>query len=172
MPRFLLLSVSSIFVSLAALGQAAAAQQANVLWYDQPARSWMTEALPIGNGSLGGMLFGLTSTERVQFNANTLWTGNEKDTGMYQAFGDVFIELNHANPTGYRRELDIDRAMQRVSYSSGGVNYLRTAFASHPAKASRFVSASGLSSYRRAAASPTASALILSVLNDVPFRLL
>ena len=107
---------------------------ANYLWYDQSARSWMTEALPLGNGSLGGMFFGLTSTERIQFNANTLWTGNEKDTGKYQAFGDVFIQLNHANPTGYRRELDLDRAVQRVSYTSQGVNYLRTAFASHPAK--------------------------------------
>jgi alpha-L-fucosidase 2 len=172
MSRFVQPSFSLIFVYLAASGQGAHAQQTNVLWYTQPAQSWMTEALPIGNGSLGGMLFGLTGTERIHFNANTLWTGNEKDTSKYQAFGDVFIELNHANPAGYRRKLDIDRAVQRVSYSSGGVNYLRTAFASHPAKASRFVSASGLSSYRRAAASPTASALILSVLNDVPFRLL
>ena len=134
MSRFLLRSFSLIFVSLAASGQGAPAQQTNVLWYAQPARSWMTEALPIGNGSLGGMLFGLTSTERIQFNANTLWTGDEKNIGAYQAFGDVFIQLNHANPTGYRRELDLDRAVQRVSYTSAGVNYLRTAFASHPAK--------------------------------------
>ena len=48
------------FNASAAFGRAAAAQQTNVLWYAQPARSWMTEALPIGNGSLGGMLFGLT----------------------------------------------------------------------------------------------------------------
>ncbi|MBW8782927.1 MAG: glycoside hydrolase family 95 protein [Verrucomicrobia bacterium] len=132
MVRFLLLSVS--LVSLAAFGRAAAAHETNVLWYAQPARSWMTEALPLGNGSLGGMFFGLTGTERVQFNANTLWTGNEKQIGAYQAFGDVFIQLNHANPTGYRRELDLDRAVQRVSYTSAGVPYQRTAFASHPAK--------------------------------------
>ena len=110
------------------------AAPSSVLWYAQPARSWMTEALPLGNGQLGGMLFGLTGTERIQFNANSLWTGNEKDTGSYQAFGDIFIQLDHANPTNYRRELDIDRAVQRVSYTSQGVNYLRTAFASHPAK--------------------------------------
>ena len=110
------------------------AAPSSVLWYAQPARSWMTEALPIGNGQLGGMFFGLTGTERIQFNANSLWTGNEKDTGSYQAFGDIFIQLDHADPTNYRRELDIDRAVQRVSYTSHGVNYLRTAFASHPAK--------------------------------------
>lgn len=104
------------------------------LWYDQPARSWMTEALPVGNGSLGAMVFGLTGTERIQFNVNSLWTGDEKDTGYYQAFGDVFIELNHASPTGYRRELDISRAVQGVSYTDKGTRYSRTIFASHPAK--------------------------------------
>ncbi|HEY8992102.1 MAG TPA: glycoside hydrolase N-terminal domain-containing protein, partial [Luteolibacter sp.] len=105
----------------------------SVLWYEQPARSWMTEALPLGGGSLGGMFFGLTETERVQFNHNTLWTGNEKDTGKYQAFGDLFIRLGHANPQNYRRELDLERSTLKVSYQSNGVRYERTAFASHPA---------------------------------------
>ncbi|MBW8780620.1 MAG: glycoside hydrolase N-terminal domain-containing protein [Verrucomicrobia bacterium] len=132
MLRFLLFWLPLSFASLAC-GQSSSADT-NVLWYAQPARSWMTEALPLGNGSLGGMFFGLTATERIQFNVNSLWTGDENDTGKYQAFGDVFIELNHASPTGYRRELDIDRAVQRVSYTSAGVSYLRTAFASHPAK--------------------------------------
>jgi len=103
------------------------------LWYDQPARSWMTEALPVGNGSLGAMVFGLTDTERLQFNVNSLWTGDEKDTGYYQAFGDVFIEFKHKSPSGYRRELDISRAVQGVSYTDKGTRYSRTIFASHPA---------------------------------------
>ncbi len=105
----------------------------SVLWYEQPARSWMTEALPLGNASLGGMFFGLSDTERVQFNQDTLWTGNEHDTGSYQAFGDVFIQLGHENPMNYRRELDIDNAMLKVSYRAQGVDYERLAFASHPA---------------------------------------
>ena len=104
----------------------------NALWYRQPANDWMTEALPLGNGSLGGMFFGLTKTERIQFNENTLWTGNEDDTGYYQAFGDVFIQLNHANPTDYHRELDIDQALFKMSYQWNNVEYRRTAFASHP----------------------------------------
>ena len=53
--------------------------------------------------------------------------------GRYQAFGDVFIQLNHKDPTDYRRELDIDGAIQRVAYRSGGVAWRREAFASHPA---------------------------------------
>jgi alpha-L-fucosidase 2 len=94
----------------------------------------MTEALPLGNGSLGGMFFGLTETERVQFNHNTLWTGDEHDPGMYQAFGDIFIQLGHQQATDYRRELDIDKSAQKISYRANGVRYERTAFASHPAK--------------------------------------
>lgn len=112
---------------------APAANPANsVLWYDHPARTWMTEALPLGNGSLGAMVFGLTSTERIQFNHNTLWTGNDKDTGHYQAFGDLFIQLGHKDPTDYRRELDIDHAVQKISYRANGTRYERTLFASHP----------------------------------------
>ena len=38
------------------------------LWYNEPAKSWMTEALPIGNGYLGAMFFGGIEEERIQFN--------------------------------------------------------------------------------------------------------
>jgi len=105
----------------------------SMLWYDQPARSWMTEALPIGEGALGAMLFGLTTTERIQFNHDTLWTGTEEETGRYQAFGDVFIQFDHDRPTEYRRSLDVARSLQRVTYRYRGVRYTREAFASHPA---------------------------------------
>ncbi|MHC4227636.1 MAG: glycoside hydrolase family 95 protein [Planctomycetota bacterium] len=44
------------------------------LWYRQPAKEW-TEALPVGNGRLGAMIFGGTQQERLQFNEDTLWTG-------------------------------------------------------------------------------------------------
>lgn len=44
------------------------------LWYEKPASDWV-EALPIGNGRLGGMIFGGPSEERIQFNEDTLWTG-------------------------------------------------------------------------------------------------
>jgi alpha-L-fucosidase 2 len=45
-----------------------------VLWYDKPAREW-TEALPVGNGRLGGMIFGDPSVERLQVNEESLWGG-------------------------------------------------------------------------------------------------
>ena len=44
------------------------------LSYRQPAANW-NEALPVGNGRLGGMVFGGVETERVQFNEDTLWSG-------------------------------------------------------------------------------------------------
>ena len=95
------------------------------LWYEQPAKLWMTEALPIGNGPMGAMLFGGTDIERVQFNEISLWSGDrmaspkdnvEDDMGSYQAFGDILIHLGHdfAEVTDYRRELDIDRVRPSV----------------------------------------------------------
>src|SRR5262245_43760379 len=69
------------------------------LWYDHPAINWETEALPIGNGRLGAMLFGGLSRDRIQFNEGSLWVGDEKDTGAYQAFGDVFVNFDHVTNT-------------------------------------------------------------------------
>src|SRR5438034_5556050 len=48
------------------------------LWYAQPAAKW-EEALPIGCGRLGAMVFGGVSDERIQFNEDTLWTGKPHD---------------------------------------------------------------------------------------------
>ncbi|MBX3007095.1 MAG: glycoside hydrolase family 95 protein [Melioribacteraceae bacterium] len=44
------------------------------LWYEQPATRWV-EALPIGNGRLGAMVFGNPSSEKIQLNENTIWAG-------------------------------------------------------------------------------------------------
>jgi len=44
------------------------------LWYRQPAEKWV-EALPIGNGRLGAMIFGGTERERIQLNEDSLWSG-------------------------------------------------------------------------------------------------
>lgn len=48
--------------------------QKHILWYDRPAQTW-TEALPIGNGRLGGMVFGAPATDRIQLNEETIWSG-------------------------------------------------------------------------------------------------
>src|SRR6266545_1991147 len=48
------------------------------LWYTQPAANW-NEALPIGNGRLGAMVFGGVAHERLQLNEDTVWAGEKRD---------------------------------------------------------------------------------------------
>ena len=52
--------------------------QALSLWYTRPAAEWL-EALPVGNGRLGGMVYGGVTTERIALNEDTLWSGGPKD---------------------------------------------------------------------------------------------
>lgn len=54
------------------------------LWYQKPAEEW-TDALPVGNGRLGAMVFGGVARERIQFNEETLWDGGPRDTTNPQA---------------------------------------------------------------------------------------
>jgi alpha-L-fucosidase 2 len=111
----------------------AAGSGAQTLWYDHPARVWQSQALPIGNGRLAAMLFGGVEREHIQFNEESLWVGDEKDTGAYQPFGDVLVDFSPVAAAHYRRELDLTRGVHTVSYDGGGVHYRREAFASHPA---------------------------------------
>jgi alpha-L-fucosidase 2 len=101
------------------------------LWYDKPAKDWMTQALPIGNGRLGGMIFGGTAVERIQFNEISLWSGDEKETGAYQAFGDLFIDFSQSSDIQkYNRELDIQKAVHIINYFSNGIHFKREYFSS------------------------------------------
>ena len=84
-------------------GATASQPEHRLLWYAEPARVWSREALPIGNGRLGAMLFGGVTVERIQFNESSLWSGDnnwdgEYDTGdhgfgSYRNFGDLFLEF-------------------------------------------------------------------------------
>lgn len=110
-----------------------AAQPQLKLRYDFPATNWMTSALPIGNGVLGGMFFGGVAQEQMQFNDKTLWSGSTTVRGAYQNFGDLYIKFpTHTSYTDYKRELSLDEAIGRVSYKVGSVSYLREYFASNP----------------------------------------
>ncbi|MBL7221374.1 MAG: glycoside hydrolase family 95 protein [Phycisphaerae bacterium] len=103
------------------------------LWYDRPAEKWERQALPIGNGRLGCMIFGDPSAEHIQFNEDSLWIGDEKDTGAYQAFGDLYVEMPGHQAGQYRRRLDLGTALHSIEYTSQGAKYRREYFASHPA---------------------------------------
>ena len=73
------LAAALLRFAVAAQAQAPPASDASTtLWYRAPAASW-NEALPIGNGRLGAMVFGGRGTEHFQLNEETLWTGGPYD---------------------------------------------------------------------------------------------
>jgi len=82
MARLLLFSLALQLVSLLPAQEKPTRDETRarrlVLWYRQPAKTW-NEALPVGNGRLGGMVFGGTDTERIQLNEETIWAGEARD---------------------------------------------------------------------------------------------
>ena len=77
--RNLLLTVVTP-LSLTSVSRATAqtSREPLTLWYPAPAAQWV-EALPVGNGRLGAMVFGGVAKERIQFNEATIWTGGPHD---------------------------------------------------------------------------------------------
>ena len=72
---------------LAAVNEDMVSKSSHTLWYDSPASKWL-EALPVGNGRLGAMVFGGVKNERIQLNEMSLWAGPpvpEAKGGMYDA---------------------------------------------------------------------------------------
>ena len=71
------------------------------LWYNSPVENWESEALPIGNARLGAMIFGGVQKDHIQFNEQSLWSGDnnwdgeyktgDHGFGSYRNFGDIFI---------------------------------------------------------------------------------
>lgn len=142
---FLLFLINQMIVKQQILAQttrSTAAKPQLLLWDDKAATDWMTQAYPIGNGRIGGMIFGGVQKEHIQFNENTLWTGDESDRGMYQAFGDIFIDFEQKKLNGqsvdqvehYRRSLDLENALHEISYTQNKVKFNRTYFTSFPDK--------------------------------------
>ncbi len=84
-----LLSVLCLFTACATL--IAESSDRLKLWYDEPAALWV-EALPVGNGRLGGMVFGGVEMERIQLNEDTLWGGgpfNPTREGALEALPEI-----------------------------------------------------------------------------------
>ena len=67
---------------------ALAQQQPLKLWYDKPAAIW-NEALPLGNGRLGAMVFGNPSIERLQLNEETIWAGSPNSNAHTKSLAAV-----------------------------------------------------------------------------------
>jgi alpha-L-fucosidase 2 len=75
------LIAATLFAGLiqAAAGIETQADPATTLWYGSPATSWEREALPIGNGRLGAMIFGGLGRDRIALNEESVWSGARVD---------------------------------------------------------------------------------------------
>lgn len=144
-------------------------QADNKLWYGRAANKW-TEALPLGNGRLGAMVFGAVDNERLQMNEESLWAGEPTDPypdnamatwrevqrlileekiveakqlamdkltksptsyRSYEPLCDLLIESEpSADIQRYRRELDLEQGLVRVTYQADSVTYQREYFIS------------------------------------------
>jgi alpha-L-fucosidase 2 len=102
------------------------------LWYTQPAAQW-TDALPIGNGRLGAMVFGRVADERIQLNEDTLWDGYPRDTTNPEALAALpevrrlLFEGRNAEATKLAGEKMMGRPQGVKSYQSLGDLHLQFA---------------------------------------------
>ena len=88
--EFALAFLASVLLGNVANGVAQASQEM-VLWYRQPATAWL-EAMPLGNGMIGAMVFGGVSQERIALNESSFWSGrphNYDDPHAFQYFGQI-----------------------------------------------------------------------------------
>lgn len=147
----------------------ASPESSHVLWYNGDAGSTFTDALPIGNGYMGGMVYGGTDKDYIGLNEGTVWNsgpGNNNkadgasklksirdalfsgnyaqaenitgslatyDIAAFQPVGDLVLSVGHKG-ANYRRELDLNTAIAKTTYTTDGVTYTREYFASYPDK--------------------------------------
>ena len=98
----------------------------DVIWFRQPAADWL-EALPIGNGRLGAMVYGAAPFERLQLNEDTLWSGYPRDTIRPQPEGLIDAIRERVRAGDYVDAGELSRALQgpfNQSYMPLGNLYL------------------------------------------------
>lgn len=97
-------------------------EELNKLWYKQPAENW-NEALPIGNGRLGAMVFGNPARERLQLNEETVWAGEPGNNLPASNFKETLPEIRQLIFDGKYKEAH-DLAMQKIPRNAPeGNNY-------------------------------------------------
>jgi len=77
-----------IFLFLFSIATLFGQKNESKLWYDKPAQVW-TEALPLGNGRLGAMVFGNPGTEQIQLNEATIWAGRPNNNANPDALENI-----------------------------------------------------------------------------------
>ena len=83
------------------------------LWYDKPAKHWV-EALPVGNGRIGAMVFGGVEKELLQLNESTLWSGGPVKTKVNTASVDYLPQVRKAllEDQDYQKANELTKKMQ------------------------------------------------------------
>ncbi|WAC14500.1 glycoside hydrolase family 95 protein [Dyadobacter pollutisoli] len=108
---------------------AAFSQYDQKLWYKKPSGQW-EDALPIGNGTLGAMVFGGVATEQIQFNEETLWTGEPRSyahKGAYQYLGEIRSLLNDGKQKDAQNlatEQFMGQPLRQMAYQAFGDLYI------------------------------------------------
>lgn len=120
--------------------------------YARDGVDWEQKALPIGNGYMGGMLFGLPDKDQIQINEETFWAAGYRgvQTGVnadnvnknmsegingYMSVGNIFVDFNmpqNAQIKNYYRDLNLDESVAHVQYEYDGKQFKREYFASYP----------------------------------------
>ena len=123
--------------------------------YARDGVDWEQKALPIGNGYMGAMLFGLPDKDQIQLNEETFWAagyrGVQTSVGAsnvnknmsegingFMSVGNLFVDFNmpkNAQVKNYYRDLNLDDAVAHVQYEYDGTKYNREYFASYPKEA-------------------------------------
>ena len=145
------------------------------LFFDKPAKGWF-EAIPIGNGRLGGMVYGGIEQDVIRINDDTFWSGEPRNVQRpgaytvlpqvrkllseennqeaqklidkymlgpwnenYLPLADILLEWHSDGPAtpinNYKRVLDLEKGVVTVTYTQGGVEYIRKIFSSYPDQA-------------------------------------
>ena len=99
LPRLL----TALSIAISAMAACAKSAMDQTIWSDRPATDWQQECLPIGNGHLGAMIFGgVGSNERIQFNEDSLWIGDEN---RYRGLSGLWRSLHNAERDRSRAEM-------------------------------------------------------------------
>ncbi|MEI9911599.1 MAG: glycoside hydrolase family 95 protein [Bacteroidota bacterium] len=108
------------------------AQQNEKLWYSKPAVAW-TEALPVGNGRLGAMVFGKVNEELIQLNESTLWSGGPVPTHINPDAPKYLPQIREVllNEENYAKATPLAKKMQGLyteSYMPLGDLFIKQEF--------------------------------------------
>jgi len=170
---FVLLVILMVQTSCSDSGQKTPDNRDMVVWYNKPADKVWLDGLFIGNGYMGGNVFGKLKNERIALNESTFWSGRPHDYDdpeagkyfgkikdlvfaekfaeaekmadehfygipvaqqAYQPIGDLLLnfDLTGDSITDYRRELDMETGVVKITYNEGNVKMTREVFMSYP----------------------------------------